>query len=60
MADTITYCQIKSSIGYNDIISKTLIGLGLTKLNKKVTRKKTKELEGMLKKVQHLVQICEG
>ena len=60
MADLITFCQKKSAIGYNEDIKSILKGLGITKMNKKVTRTKTKEIEGMIKKVQHLVQICEG
>jgi large subunit ribosomal protein L30 len=57
MNETITYSQIKSYIGSPDTIRATLIGLGLTKMHKTVTRKNTPELCGMLAKVQHLVKV---
>jgi large subunit ribosomal protein L30 len=59
MSDTITITQVKSSIGSPRKIRATLIGLGLTKMNKSVTRKATKELNGMIHKVKHLVKIEE-
>ena len=60
MADILTFSLVKSHIGSTDKIRATLVGLGLTKLNKKVTRKDTPELRGMLAKVNHLVRIEEG
>lgn len=57
MKETITYTQIKSYIGSPEAIRATLVGLGLTKMYKTVTRKNTVELRGMLSKVQHLVKI---
>ncbi len=57
MDKTVTYTQIKSSIGSPKAISATLTGLGLTKLYKTVTRKDTPELRGMLHKVQHLLKL---
>ena len=59
MSDTITFTQTKSGIGYTKKIRATLIGLGLTKMNKTVTRKDTPEIRGMLNKVNHLVRIEE-
>jgi len=59
MAETITFYQVKSGIGSTQKIRATLIGLGLTKMNKKVTRKDTPEIRGMLHKVSHLVRIEE-
>jgi len=59
MAETITFTMVKSCIGSTEKIRATLIGLGLTKLNKRVTRKNTPELRGMLAKVNHLVRIEE-
>jgi large subunit ribosomal protein L30 len=59
MAETITFYQVKSGIGSTQKIRATLIGLGLTKMNKKVTRKDTPEIRGMLNKVSHLVRIEE-
>jgi large subunit ribosomal protein L30 len=37
----------------------TLVGLGLTKLNKTVIRLDTPEIRGMVKKVLHLVSVEE-
>jgi large subunit ribosomal protein L30 len=37
----------------------TLVGLGLTKLNKTVVRLDTPEIRGMVKKVLHLVSVEE-
>ncbi len=47
----------KSKIGSNQKIRATLIGLGLTKTNKSVIRKDTPEIRGMLKKVEHLIEV---
>ncbi|SHO44936.1 50S ribosomal protein L30 [Desulfopila aestuarii] len=60
MAETITFTLVKSEIGSTKRIRATLTGLGLTKLNKTITRKDTPELRGMLGKVQHLVRIEEA
>ena len=59
MAETITFTLVKSSIGSTEKIRATLTGLGLTKMNKTITRKDTPELKGMLSKVSHLVLIKE-
>lgn len=59
MSGTITYTLVKSGIGSTDKIRATLKGLGLTKMQKSITRKDTPELKGMLNKVGHLVRIEE-
>lgn len=59
MAETITFTLVKSEIGSTKRVRATLTGLGLTKLQKTITRKDTPELRGMLGKVQHLVRIEE-
>ncbi len=59
MAETITFTLVKSSIGSTERIRATLTGLGLTKMNKTITRNNTPELRGMLSKVSHLVRIKE-
>lgn len=59
MAETITFTLVKSGIGSTKKINATLIGLGLTKMNKTVTRKDTPEMRGMLRKVAHLVRLEE-
>lgn len=60
MAETITFTLVKSGIGSTEKIRATLTGLGLTKMNKTVTRKDTPEIRGMLRKVAHLVKIEEN
>lgn len=60
MADTITITLVKSGIGSTKRLNATLTGLGLTKLNKTVTRKDTPALRGMIRKVLHLVRIEEN
>lgn len=57
MNETITYSQVKSYIGSPKAIRATLIGLGLTKMYKTVTKRNTPELRGMLAKVHHLVKV---
>jgi large subunit ribosomal protein L30 len=59
MSDTVTLTQVKSAIGSTQKIRATLIGLGLTKMNKTVTRKNTPEIQGMINKVRHLVRVEE-
>ena len=59
MAETIKVTLVKSSIGSIEKIKATLTGLGLTKLNKTITRKDTPEIRGMIAKVSHLVRIEE-
>ncbi len=55
----ITVTLKKSMIGSTEKIRATLVGMGLTKVNKTVTRKDTPEFRGMLRKVQHLVVVEE-
>ncbi len=60
MSETITITLVKSGIGGTKRINATLTGLGLTKLNKTVTRKDTSSIRGMVRKVSHLVRIEEN
>jgi len=59
MSEIMKITQVKSGIGSTRKIRATLVGLGLTKMNKTVTRKNTPELQGMLNKVRHLVRVEE-
>ena len=59
MSKTITITQVKSGIGSTKKTRATLVGLGLTKMNKTVTRKDTPEIRGMVNKVSHLVRVEE-
>ncbi len=60
MSDIITFTLVKSAIGSTEKIRATLTGLGLTKMHKRVTRKDTPEIQGMLNKVAHLVRVEEA
>jgi len=59
MSETVRITQIKSAIGSTRKIRATLIGLGLTKLNKSVVRNNTPEISGMIRKVHHLIRVEE-
>ena len=59
MSKTITMTQVKRGIGSTKKIRATLVGLGLTKMYKTITRKDTPEIRGMLNKVSHLVRVEE-
>jgi large subunit ribosomal protein L30 len=59
MSYTVTVTQVKSGIGSTKKIRATLVGLGLTRMQKTVTRKDTPEIRGMIRKVQHLVRVEE-
>ena len=59
MSEIIKITQVKSGIGSTKKIRATLVGLGLTKMQKTVTRKDTPEIRGMVYKVQHLVRVEE-
>jgi large subunit ribosomal protein L30 len=39
---------------------RTLLGLGLTKMNRTVTLKDTPAIRGMIRKIAHLVKVVEG
>ncbi len=59
MSQEIRIKLIKSGIGRPKKHRLILRGLGLTKLNKTVTREDTREIRGMVKKVSHLVEVIE-
>jgi len=59
MSDTVKITQVKSAIGSTKKIRATLVGLGLTKMHKTVTRQNTIEIKGMINKVRHLVRVEE-
>jgi len=59
MDKTVKMTLVKSMAGRPRTQRAVLIGLGLTKMSKTVTRKDTPEIRGMLAKVQHLVRIEE-
>jgi large subunit ribosomal protein L30 len=55
----ITIMQVQSPIGRKSDQRKTLIGLGLNKLNRKSILEDTPSIRGMVYKVKHLVRIIE-
>ncbi|MCB1423485.1 MAG: 50S ribosomal protein L30 [Nitratireductor sp.] len=62
MADkkkTITVEQIGSPLRRPDIQRRTLIGLGLNKMNRRRTLEDTPAVRGMINKIPHLVRIVE-
>jgi large subunit ribosomal protein L30 len=59
MSDQITVTLIKSGIGKPLKHRQILQGMGLTTLNKSVVLKNTPEIQGMIRKVSHMVKVCE-
>ncbi len=61
MADkkTVTFKQVGSPMRRPESQRKILIGLGLNKMHKVVTRQDTPEVRGAIAKVPHLVQVVE-
>ncbi len=57
MAGKIRVTLIKSGIGRPETQKRTLIGLGLKRLNRSVILDDTAEVRGMIRKVSHLLHI---
>jgi len=49
--------QVRSAINRDKSQKATLVALGLKKLNQVVEHESTPAIEGMIKKVQHLVEV---
>lgn len=49
--------QVRSAINREKSQKATLVALGLRKLNHVVEHEATPQIEGMIKKVQHLVEV---
>jgi large subunit ribosomal protein L30 len=60
MAKKIKVTQIRSVIGRPKNQKLTIQALGLGRINKTVTKESTPQIEGMLRKVDHLVNVTEG
>jgi len=56
---TIKIKQIRSSIKRPAVQKATIKALGLKKLNQVVEKEATPQILGMVKKVQHLVQVID-
>ena len=59
MSKKIEIKQIKSAIGYKMNAKKTLIALGLTKMNKTIVKNNTPEIQGMIKSIEFLLETKE-
>ena len=57
--EKITIMQIQSPIGRQSDQRKTLIGLGLNKLNRTKELEDTPAIRGMINKVKHLIKVIE-
>ncbi len=57
---TISVTWISSTIGRNRVQRATIQALGLTKLNQTVEKVDNPAIRGMIKKVEHLVQVKEA
>lgn len=59
MAKELKLTLKKSVIGSPKQIRDTLVGLGLTRMQKTIIRKDTPQIRGMVDKVRHLVEVEE-
>jgi large subunit ribosomal protein L30 len=57
MAIKLKVTQIRSGIGRDQRQNLTLRGLGLTRMQKSVVLNDTPAIRGMIRKVQHLVEV---
>ena len=57
MADTLKVTLVKSPIGAVPKQKKTVVAMGLTKLNKTVEMPNKAATKGMIQQVQHLVKV---
>jgi large subunit ribosomal protein L30 len=59
MADTIRIKLVRSPIGTKQRVRQTVKGLGLGKLGSERTLQRSAPVDGMLRRVRHLVAIVE-
>jgi len=57
MAATVKITQVRSPIGRHSDQRRTLIGLGLNKINRSRELEDTPAVRGMIRKVRHLVRV---
>jgi len=50
---------VKSPIGYKSNVKKTLLALGLTKMNKTVVKNINPQIQGMIKTIEFLIKTKE-
>ena len=51
--------QVKSTISQTSRQKKTILALGLGKINRTVEKKLTPQIRGMINKINHLVEVKE-
>ena len=56
----VTVKQVKSIIGRSKKQKATMEALGLKKMNSSSQHELTPQIEGMIKKVEHLIEVTEG
>ena len=56
----VTIKQVKSTIGRTKRQKLTMEALGLGKINRSSQHELTPQIEGMIRKVGHLVEVIEG
>lgn len=56
----VTIKQVKSTIGRTKKQKLTIEALGLGKINRSVQHELSPQISGMIKKVEHLVEVKEG
>jgi large subunit ribosomal protein L30 len=56
---TVLVTLVRSPIGYTKDQKKTVLALGLRRMHQTIEHKDTPALRGMIRKVEHLVQVEE-
>ena len=51
--------QVRSAIGRKHDQKKTLVAIGITKVGKKVIHNDTPQIRGMIKKIDHLLEVSD-
>ena len=51
--------QVRSAIGRKHDQKKTLVALGITRIGKKVIHNDTPQIRGMIKKIDHLLEVSD-
>ena len=57
---TIKITQVRSAINRTEKQKRTLVALGIRKMNQTVEHEATPQIEGMVRVVQHLVRVEEA
>jgi len=55
----VTITQVKSTISQTSRQKKTILALGLGKINRTVEKNLTPQIKGMINKINHLVEVKE-